>query len=110
MWSDLESDEPPPEHLDEHGVAAARTVIVGSILHADDGPATAEVWLGEPPTSPARVDDAAFALPSSRLALSDAAMEHVEEAALSPGSYRAVLCVDDTEFPEVASLYLVDAS
>jgi len=106
MWSDIESSEPPPESFDERGVAAAETVIVGPILHEIDGPATAELWLGEPPTSSLCVYDATFELMSGRLALSDAAMERVDEVALSPGTYRARLCLDDAEFPEVSSLYL----
>jgi len=107
MWSDLESSEPPPERFDERGVAAARTVIVGPITHEVEGPATAEVWLGEPPFSSLCIYDAAFELASGRLALSDAAMDRIDEVPISPGSYRARLCVDDADFPEVASLYLV---
>jgi hypothetical protein len=107
MWSDLESNEPPPEEFDDYGVAAADTVIVGPIMHEADGPGTAEVWTGEPPQGIAVLYDGTFDLPSGRVALSDAAMEQVEVVVLPAGRYRARLVVDDPDFPERASVYLV---
>jgi hypothetical protein len=106
MWSDPASNEPPPESFDEAGVAAARTVIVGPILHEVDGSATAEAWLGEPPATCLCIYDAALDLSTGRLAVSDAAMDDVNEAQLPVGTYRARLCVDDAEFPELSVLYL----
>jgi hypothetical protein len=53
------------------------------------------------------LDDASFELPSRRIALSDAAREETEEAALPIGKYRARLCVDDKRFPGLAALYLL---
>jgi hypothetical protein len=106
MWSDPASNEPPPESFDDAGVAAARTVIVGPILHEVDGSASAEAWLGEPVEPCLCIYDATLDLSSGRLAISDAAMDEVIEAQLPAGMYRARLCVDDAEFPEVSALYL----
>ena len=49
MWTDAEATDPLPDAFDDAGVAAAQTAIVAGILHAVDGPATAQLWLGEPP-------------------------------------------------------------
>lgn len=106
MWSDAERDEPLPEEFDESRVAAAPTVIVGPIMHEVDGPATAQVWTGEAPASLMCIYDGEFSPPSGRMTLGDVTMDKVEEALLSPVPYRARLCIDNKDFPEVASLFL----
>ena len=106
MWADVEGSEPLPNALDGTGVAAGSTAIVAGVLHAVDGAATAQLWVGEPPTTLLCIYDDSFELPSGRIAISDAAKEETEEAALPIGKYRARLCVDDARFPGLAALYL----
>ena len=107
MWTDAEATDPLPDAFDDAGVAAAQTAIVAGILHAVDGPATAQLWLGEPPDTLLCIHDAPLELPSGRIALGDAVMEDKQEATLPIGSYRARLCVDATEHPGLVALYLM---
>jgi hypothetical protein len=98
--TDPASSEPVPEELDEHGIAAGRTVLVSAILHETDGEATAEIWVSAGPPGLICVYDAEFFTSSGAVTLGDAGQERHTPAEIGKGSHRLRVLVDAIGSPE----------
>jgi hypothetical protein len=86
VLADPEARNPLPERLGGDGVAACRSAAAAGIRHGVDGPARAEVWLGEAPTGLACIYDEEFTTDSGEVALSDAGNEQVVSATVGAGT------------------------
>lgn len=84
--------------IEHQSLFADEGQIVVKIQHQVDGPASLELSLEEPDGC-RLLSRADVAIPTGRLRVTDAGLEHVDEVTLAPGRWRAAVWVDRTENP-----------
>lgn len=99
LISDSGSEELLPESWDGVVVAVSTSIAV-RILHAVDGEATAEVWVGHVPDGLILVHEGEMDIPTGIIEVSDAAGDRIDSAAVATGTHPVRIYVDNEVHPE----------
>ena len=99
VFGDPTDTEALPTTLNDAGIAAGARTVVSRVLHAIDGPATAEVTVDEPEPVDLHQVHRGRVHSNGELRLGDAAGERTEDCAIDPGDYVVGVYVDDEQHP-----------
>lgn len=99
LLTDPASNEDVPQQLDPRGVAAGRTVLAASILHAEDGAACAQVWVGPALDNLLCVFEGEFETSSGAVVVSDTAYALHTPAHVGEGIHWLRVLIDEEPSP-----------